>query len=472
MVHGEPSPTPGLGQWRFAAEPRLRAALHQRLSSCPPLLTAHVDCPVIWGWRHLGLLGERVDRLQRVPWHRQLQADGPQDARAQALWEAWLRDDTAAVWHAWPEVYGPSAYRGFSAVLRAVGMPREVQRQRLELLGDELPMMMLGWRDTVPGWCQVASWVLESAGQAPLTAMAGALLPAQLALVADCAVRRGYQPATVRLAYPEAPRPELRALALRDELERDPAWLETLVDLHVAVRLIDRWHAGHNLDLESSWDVVVANRGRARARIRSILAGDRAALQRILKVDSLHARTCDAVMRWAREWAWQLHRRRWESPTQHPVDAPCAAAATAPLDDDETLALRAWVLLVCLKGRHTELRAWTFEGTGIAAGTWGRLLADELPESLRDALQPGRKRRGLGRVRAGVAEHWDSLLDHCAGVLEALSILPQDGLKEAAPRLLAQVGHTQVAFPSRGYEAIVRRSAMIGRTLRAWREAP
>jgi hypothetical protein len=464
---------PSLSAWTFSAVPAWREAVLQRLHERPPRVSggdAHEA--ERWGLDALGATGQRIKTFRQPRPQQTFAADPKRDAQTSRLWAAWLSGDTESVWFGWPKLFLPAVARGVSGVLRSRNYSLHDQGRHLATVRDELPMMMLGWSGLPPGWTQVAARVLERSGAPPVEALARALSREGGGVVADCAARRGHQPETLRVAYPAAASHEARALALRRALTDDPTVLVRLADLHIALRLVDRWHEGESLDEEGTWWVVKANDGRARARLRSVLAADPEVLKQVLTLDCLYARTEAVMTGWAIDWASQLHKRRWEAPTGEPVDAPCELDPTPALDDDGWRALRAWFTLVCLKGRHDDLRAWVWEGRGNSGGSWGRLLAYHLPVQLRGPPDGERSGRGLAAVRAHLSEGWERLLDEVLPVLQRVGACESDGegLEARVREVLASLAHPDVSWPSRAYGAVVRQTQVAALTLRSWKE--
>ncbi|MFT5686188.1 MAG: hypothetical protein ACI8RZ_007144, partial [Myxococcota bacterium] len=235
----------------------------------------------------------------------------------------------------------------------------------------------------------------------------------------------------------------------------DPDRLDTVLDLHVAVRLLTRWSRDPDTArVERDWDVVRQNRGRGRARLRAVLSGG--SPQRLaaplLSAPALADRTRYAIGRYCRDWAWIQLSRHFPF-HNHPIDALCNIAVHPPFSDDDRAAMRTWVLLVIFKGRLGHLERWVPTGsTGDRDATWGRL-QKELTPRLRDEDSSGKAPRGLPRLRAELADLLPGLLTGWKPTLARLAAL--SGTTPLIPRFNAILNtihwHTDIPRPGGHY---------------------
>ncbi|MCA9572027.1 MAG: hypothetical protein KC656_29515, partial [Myxococcales bacterium] len=218
---------------------------------------------------------------------------------------------------------------------------------------------------------------------------------------------------------------------------------ERLLDLHTALRLLE---TSPETPAEA-WRVVAQNRGKARGRLRALVARETAWLPALLALDALGARSAAAIARFAWSWAWQELAVDFPFDPDRPVTPPCEAlpADFVPLDEAGRAPLPTWVLLVVLKGRDLHLERWVATGgTGDRDSTWARLMKD-LPSGL-----------AYPAVRHALAELLPELLAAHRPVLERLAALPGGRtLKTDTTALLAPGWHPDVPFPRAGFPTFV-----------------
>ena len=481
---GDTSPAVSLlGAWRFGSDPALSARLLGRLQQQPPrppdaqraavlapneALPTPADpslsarpwlrrrwldgrvqatCPddtlhrVAWGLDTLRFLGAEVDRRQRAPWGRLRFPASPHDAAVATMWQGWLSGQPWDLRDPWETLFLGDAARAFAAVLRVRRIPPDRRQLILEDLRETFFYMMLGEPGATAGWQELAVRTLETTGPAPIEALSGLLDTRRWLLASLCAVRRGYGPRSAGILFPETENPDHQARQLARQGLSQASRLDAVLDLHIACRQLDRWATEPETTRPArAWQVVVQNRGRARARLRALLAGEGAALlgAPLLALDGLYARTRYALRRYCRDWAWIQLSRQFPF-SVHTLDAPCGALpAGPPLSDDDHRALQSWVLLVILKDRLGHLRRWIQTGgTGDRDAGWGRLL-QALPDHLRETGADGKVRRGQNHLRAELAELLPEALERLRPTLAALDALPRDRkLARAAAALIA-----------------------------------
>jgi len=402
----------------------------------------------------LAFLGAEVDRRERASWREQRYPVAlAADAEIAGLWAAWFSGNPWGIRDAWEALLLPSITQVFSAVMEARSVPHEVRRAALEDAREGFFYLMLGGEDATPGWRELAVRTLECAPEGPLDGVTPHPRPGVWDRVARCAVRRGHLESSAALVWPDRPGAEARARALRRALAEDPGAAEAMLDLHAALRVLDRWSGGSH-DPAGDWRVVIQNRGRSRGRIRAALASDPDALQApLMALDALCARTRAAAKRMAWAWARQQLGRGLTFDALAGVTPPCQQPPEGlpPLDDAEQADLESWVLLVVFKGRLGHLRRWSRTGgTGDTDSTWGRLLKDDLPAGLRDP--GGGRNASYHRLRTALCEDLESLLESKAEVLRALLALPGGkGLRGRFEGVLLAGWSPAVPFPKSGF---------------------
>lgn len=449
---------------------RLVRALEARLPA-EALVPASPRSRRAWALETLCFLGEQVEDRERAAWSREPLAPSPaEDAEAAQLW-ARMFQGGAAVWsdqRRWEKRCVEPAMAAFRQVLSTRELPPGVAKQALAELRDGLWYQLLGGKGGVPGWAELAARVVETSGGVP--ALALALADEDWSLAARCTAARGTWPATVGALLPEVPGGPARALVLGRRLQDTPDRAESILDAHVVLRLLSTWEDAEGADPLRSWGVVVQNRGKARGRLRALAMGRPAALKSaLLSLDALHARTVLATRRYAWDWAWESMARGFAWDFANAVTPPCEAPDDAldPLGPELVPAVRTWVLLVLLKGRHDHLQRWVQTGgTGDRDGTWGRLLSDELPEILRDPLPPaparGRVTATYHRLRAWLADGLDETIAGLRPTLVAVAALPPGRqLARAAEALLAPTWDARVPFPKAGFPTFQEHASQV-----------
>lgn len=378
-----------------------------------------------WGLSVLAWVAEQIEVARRTPW---LEADYPpdpqRDRRAAQMWASWIAGDFFAHRDVWERTFLPLAMRAFNAVFDAGRLPAGRQALVRRELQETFLFFLLGDGSHTPPWRELASSVLETGPAGPLDALEGALGERELARVALCAVSRGHGAVSARLAFPDRTTRAARASALQQVVAS--GGLRRFVDLHICCRLLDRWRVPEQTHWPATWSVVLQNRGRARGRLRAVLAEAPVSVIAgpLLSLEALHARTCAGVLRYSRDWAWQQLELDFSFGMGRPVLAPCQQPAPPPpgFDEDAQDALRTWVLKVIAKGRLEHLRRWgTRGGTGDRDTQWGRLLTEDLPDLLRDP--PGARGRGYEALRAYLHGQLDAILDELDPTLQDLAAL-------------------------------------------------
>lgn len=390
-----------------------------------------------WALAHLDVTGAEVERRERASWRAvQWAADPRRDAAAAAMWARWFAGDPWGIHEAWERVFLPEAMAAFTGVMRARHLPDDVQdRVRDDLAGALLPFL-IGAEGQIPGWLLLAVRVVETAGDGPTASPAG-IAHASVGRLGSCVARHGQRARTAAFMWDGLPDAPTRAAAAERALRGGGEFAEAFLDLHVVLRLVEHWAEGRATDDSGTWNVVLQNRARARARLRAALAEvDRARLfEAVLASDALHARTAAAMRRMAAAWARDALRYDFSFDFQRGLSPRCDAEpeATPHLPPEAGPDLRAWVLLVALKDRTGHLERWVRTGgTGDRDPKWGRLLA-EAPDALADPPEPGQRTRTYRRLRMALSDALLPVLASWEPLLRAVIALPVDG---AFPRSL------------------------------------
>lgn len=468
----------------------------------------------------LDLLGDEVERLERQAWGDEPYAEQVAlDERAASWWALWLEFPRrvesartvalpplsprtwASLHDGWRQLFRPQALKAYRAVLELVGCPSHARAQHLDRMREASFARLYSGGERYMGWVELAARVLERSGYSQVAALQGVCDSPALSRVAACAATNGTRAETVRRVWPRQPERLGRAVSLRARLESGDAF-EGLLDLHVALRLADHLASAERLDLDACWRVVRQNRGRAAARLRAVVCeGCVDGLgHRLLSVPALHARTAAAVRSYF--WTWGLNQVARTASRGHPdvhtwfhgehpslgvgasalmqdhhwglvddggvrysydpdgdVTEPCQddPALSSPLSADQRAALRCWVLLVIMRGRLASLQRWVGGSGGDKDGGWGRLLADELPDDLRDPPQPDGRRAGYQRLRLALKSSIPALLASLLPDLAALAALePGRGAKAAVQAVVLPAWHPSVRFPASGFPSIIQ----------------
>ena len=419
--------------------------------------------PIAFALAELSWLGESIENSERKAWKiEEYRADPVRDEVVRGMWEAWFDGTPWSIRDGWEEIFLDPARRVFRAVLEAGRVPLDARRRCVDDLGEAFFFALVGGRasETI-GWVELAVRTMESHAQGPLPTLCGVLPAERWDLVSRCAVSRGHWVQTAGRIWPGHRGTRARALALRAEGRRDRDVIERLLDLHVAMRLIENWASpavGSSLDRD--WTVVTQNRGRARGRLRAVVSGDPEAVRSpLLALDALYARTLAAVKRYAWAWAWSEARLGFSFSLDRPVTPACVVteAGLEPVADAAVPHVRTWLLLVILRGRLDHLRRWASQGgTGERDSTWARLLAQDLPESLRDPVQPGRRTRTYQRLRAHLGDHLEEHLSTLAPRVRAIGELPIGrGLRRGFEALVGPFWSSAVSLPRAGFPSFV-----------------
>jgi len=402
----------------------------------------------VWARCRLVAIGERMPGEGRSSWTEGWQPDPTQDALTATI----LAGFHAGGWtvrRAAEDLLLPAAVRTFRGVCLARHLPGEVRDRAVHDLREAFfYRLALPDERGTPGWTELAARALETAG--PFQALLGPLGPPQRRRAAVCAVSRGQWRHTAEHCLTGGTRLG-RAAELLDNLDA----LETWLDHHLQRRLVAEWTSGRT---HHDWRVVTQARGRARARLRALCAEcPEALLEATLSLDALGARLLDATRRWAWTWAWEELARDFAFDIQRPVTTPCEQddELPGPWDASRDPPLRTWVLLVVLKGRLPQLERWVHTGsTGDRDTTWGRLLADDLPASVRGTDTTAMRLELVGKL----SSHLAALRPQ----LEAVAKLtPGRKLRAGFTALLQADWHPDVPFPRSGFPTFRRNAAHV-----------
>jgi hypothetical protein len=381
-----------------------REELLNRLPELPPATDPTER--LAWGLAELGWWGGQVSLRERELWReRSFAPDAEADLRTERLWRQLL---SGKLWEAradFEELLLPEAMSAFRAALAARRVPLAERAGLLRDFEDTLYWYIIGGRDELPGWKELALRLLEMRGESAIDGVAAQLGRQGLAWTFAC--EGAWTPSwrEVARALPDLPLGRLgRLRALLRQAEQDPGWLERLLDLKVCLRLLAAWsEEAPRLGMAQAWAVVLHHRSRTRGRLRAVLGETSAeALELgLIPRAGLRHRTALAL----RQYAWgRAHEslRGHELPDWSEGLTPRCEAPPAlpePIGTPQRSALVTWVLLVCLRDRLDQLLHWSRSGRWLRRpdSGWGRLLAEQLPADMQD--------RGGGYERLRLALH-------------------------------------------------------------------
>lgn len=420
--------------------------------------------PLAWTLESLAFFAEEVDLRERAAFTTRTFATRPdRDDACRKLWAEWFRTGFADR-DRWTRLFAGPVHEAAKTALLARKYPSSVRDRLLgsapsaeselsELAYDQL----LFAPSDLPGWVDVATRVVETGGANPVDALVGSLDPAGLLVAGHCAARRGHWADTAALLAEDCDL-DRRGDRVRDQVSRDPAWAHGLVDLHTALRLLTMWALPNSGDPDDAWVSIRSNRGRARGRLRAVLArGSRDRLRDgVHSVPGLHARTSQALSRHVYRW-FMDNDNQDSPPSPGQLATPlCASVSLVPFAAEDVPAARTWTLLVVLRGQLDRLERWVRSGsTGDRDTRWGELLATALPPALRDPGRPSDAEGGHRRLRSWLAAELGMQLERELPRLAAIARLPPDAAKMPGLRLLQREWDARVPLPSGGFPAIV-----------------
>ncbi|MCK6502524.1 hypothetical protein L6R53_03865 [Myxococcota bacterium] len=461
-------PAPDAKAWALAMEegpgPDLPTALDWREEAWRRAWPdGAVGDPLAWGLCELAAHGWLLDQVERQPWEAVSAPPDPvEDREVGRLWSAWAGSRAWEIRDEWERRFLKPALRAFSAVLRGRRLPEDVRRRAIQDAREGFFYVLIGGADPGAGWRELAVRLLEASGGDPVDALAGALPAASWERVARCAVTRGHGRDTAAIVWGGGVAWQVQARDLERRGQARPQALGDLLDLHLALRLVDCWTSPAFTAPERGLSVMAHNRGRARSRLRAVLreAPAEHLLAQILARPGLAARTRSTVARFARDWAWQQVQHGFAFYDARTVDPACVLPEGSPprLTEDEAAALRAWLVRVVVKARLPHLLQWVHGGDDLDKrdSTWGRLLADDCPASLRS--YPGAARgEGLARMRAELSEHLPAQLRMLLPTLQAVAALDTRArdLEASFIAAVTPIWHADVELPRVRYRSYV-----------------
>lgn len=421
----------------------LRQTLHE---IAPPYPAPSPPARLAWALESLAFLGEEVERYDRRAWLGRDYPPRPTDAEVARLWRAWEAGKAWSIRAKWERLFLQDGGNAFLAALERGDSPG--------LRSDFVEAFFLVCLDAAPGeppgWRKIQARVLETAPAGPFPALVAAIPDGLWPAVGEAMVRQGTRALSARLAFPEVSDVQVRARRAAEACRADGTCLERLLDFHVAIRLIEKWQTPRHLDPQASWQVLTQNRGRARSRLRAVIAGlpsppDLAAAG--IGEAGLTERTRYAIRRFCRDWAREQISRGFPMGHARAVDPPCVLApppeSACP---DRRAILRCWVLLVVLRGQVARLRRWVESRDGGGDTAFYRLLSEQLPPALRGPPRPG-DRSGLGYLRAELSLALPAVEAELRPTLTKVAALRGPGLTERFRRCLAPEWHPAVPLP-------------------------
>ncbi len=251
---------------------------------------------------------------------------------------------------------------------RAGEVASHVVGRALGDLDDALFYQLLAGAERAAG---LAVWALVGAPGGPAAPLLEVLEDRERAVVARCVTRPGHWPGTIAAALPSLPGSAERALHLQSD-PVDAAGVEGWLDLHVALRLVGRWHEPGAPCERQDRAIVVQNRGRSRGRLRAVATRRPAVAltEALWSLEGLADRTVVAARRWAWACAWEALATDFAFDLGQAIVRSCATeAGSEPLDGDDLDALRVWALWVLLRGRFETLERWARTAQGDRDGT-------------------------------------------------------------------------------------------------------
>lgn len=420
--------------------------------------------PLAWTVEALAFFGEEVNLRERAAFAaRSFPLRAEKDEAARRLWSEWFRTGYADR-DRWVKLFAGPVHDAAKSALNARKYPAAVKDRLLgagpdsdsELSELAFDQLFLG-EAALPGWVDVATRVLETAGRSPVDRLARHLDGSERTVASQCAARRGHWADTAALVGGDRDL-DRRGDLYAASLQQNPDWAEGLVDLHTALRLIALWSLPGSGDPDDAWTSIRSNRGRARARLRAVIAaGSRDRLrQALLPLESLHARTSFALGRHV--YRWFMDNENQDSPPApgRICTPPCTLDGLAPLPAEDIPAARTWTFLVVLRGQLPRLRRWVRTGsTGDRDSRWGELLTEDLPAVLRDPGGAAARDSGYRRLRAWLAVELPMLLERELPRIAALAALHPKSAKAGGLELLRAEWDARVPIPAGGFPAIV-----------------
>ena len=421
------------------------------------------DTADAWRRSRLDALGHRVHRHERAAWAAATFSDDDAgDAEVSALWAGWFTGDPWSGREAWERLLLSDAMRAFRGVCEARRLPPDVRRRVVGDLREGFFWALLGaGGDSPPAWVELALRTLETAGSTPVDALALRLDEPGWGVVGRCVATRGSWADTIGRWQVERAEPMARARQVERVAAAQPALAEPLLDLHVVLRALAHLAATPSAPL---WQVVRQNRGRARGRLRAVLAREPGRLMEpLLALPQLLDRSRAAVRRFAWSWAWRELATDFAFDPGRACPAPCLEPGepTPPLAEGEVHALQSWVFLVALRGREAHLERWVRTGsTGDRDSTWARLLSEACPPCLVDDPQATGRSRTYHRLRTELCDQLPALRALLGPWLHQVGELPSGrGLRSAFEASFGSRWSSEVPFPKSGFPSFQRHAA-------------
>lgn len=386
--------------------------------------------PRVWARSHGRWLGAWVQVVHRDAWRPRGEPDA-RDDQVRALVHAWLRGDLWTHHEFWTDAFLPIAARAFRSVMARVRVPMGSRHRVLEELEATFAVMLHDRR--APAWPGLIARALESGPEGPVASLAAHLDLEGHRRIARCIVgASGSRGQIARRLLPGSPTPLGREQRLLELLLEHPSTLVAWADAEAALRLAAQWSQGRLVAPESACNAVVQNLGRGRARLRGVLAGAPDVLVRaFLSTPDPWSRLSAALARLTERWAYSELESHFAMGSDVTLAATCSMPATVipdPLPEATRPSVRAWVLLVVLRGRLTMLRAWIAGRPLGKDSTWDRLQR-AIPEALADGRAS--RKRGYDRLRAHLEDDLDPILTEIATTVLEVSRLDPTALGRA-----------------------------------------
>lgn len=445
-----------LADWRFAHhEELLTVALNVIRAARPTPPSPDATRPPMdataWALYAASGWGRWLRQTERR-WERPVRLAPTLDAAAKAAWVSLFNGQPFGAFTYVQKQLLPAALRIFQSVMQAEALPTfEIKRVQNDL-SEGFFSLLLADQGGVPVWLDLGVRTLERSASGPVMAIATYAQTWDAA--AHCLSQKRSWNDTICALCPELSSPITRAERLLARLAS--VGFGVVLDLHLLCRLCRSWSEGGTAATRPAHGRALLRRNidRVRARLRAMLADDRASLLTpLLNMDGLH----DATLAATRRLAWALARRELETGFSMSFARAslqrCLAPRAEPLPPTERAPLLTWVLLVVLRGRLAHLRRWLEQGTtGDHDAVWGRLLSSA------PLCAPGERRHQ--RLRKVLREHFPDMFAAHRPVLRQLALLPPGRhLRQRCERLLRPSWSATIPFPERDFPAIVRHAS-------------
>jgi len=381
----------------------------------------------------LGLAQDQAD-LTVSAWAERRYADHPSDGETRKILASYARGEAWDLLRPAHRLSWATCQGVFRAAMRARGLPQEVQAGALERLEESWPyLLLIGAEDGPAAMPEVLARAVETLGEAGPLAPLAPLLDQEAWERLACELTLGRWRGPLSRLYREPRGRTARAAAVAHAWRQDSTRFARDLRAVLLLRLTRLWTRAPELGVPvSSWRRLEVGQARGRARLRAAVSQRPEALVgALLRAPAPYARLMTALRRYALAlfWAEAEHNFPGSSCAAPRPPAPPLPGLSDLLPDAELLgSLRAWILLVILRGDGPLLAAWRDHRIGRTGGTWDRRV-HELPPSL-SAQSVGAHR--LARLSLALMARPELLTssgapgDELLPYLARVAILPRD----------------------------------------------